>query len=146
MQANSWSSVSSASNTLQGIQHIAPPDASAPPFPSPGSDHEQDKEEQDPSAKQEIQYKQELKDTPEIFRLTLDKNFKDMLDRFLITGHEKILSLRSEVRKSRDVKESSLYFTGLVNEEGFQRFRKYLYQVQVELFTTPKGARLDSSI
>ncbi len=146
MLANSSSSVSSASNTLEGVQHISPPDASAPAFPSPYTDNDEKKERHETSTEQEIRQEQELADRPEIFRLTLDKDFQGILDRFLTTGHEKILDLRSEMRKERGVKESSLFFTGLVNNEEFQSFRKYLYQVQVDLFDTPKGARFDTSL
>lgn len=150
MLANSSSSVSSASNSLEGVQpvqgHISSPDASAPAFPSPYAGNDGEKEGQEESSEQKIQQEQTLTDSPEIFRLTLDKDFQGVLDRFLTSGHEKILDLRSEMRKQRGVKESSLFFTGLVSSEEFQALRKYLYQVQIDLFNTPKGARLDTSL
>ena len=146
MLANSSSSVSSASNSLEGVQHISRPDASAPAFPSPYADNEQEKDRQQTSTKQEVQQEEELPNSPEIFRLTLDKDFQGILDRFLTSGHDKILDLRSEMRKQRGVNESSLFFTGLVSNEEFQSFRKYLYQVQIDLFKTPKGARFDTSL
>src|SRR5690625_1285214 len=56
-------------------------------------------------------------DRSEIFRLTVDLGFQELIRLFLIPEHEKILSIRSKLRQQRGVSELSIYMPGLAEGE-----------------------------
>lgn len=75
----------------------------------------------------------------EIFQLTVDLGFQELIRLFLIPEHEKILSIRSKLRQQRGVTELSFYIPGGKGGETLEKRRKELYEVQLQLFRTPKG-------
>lgn len=76
---------------------------------------------------------------PELFRLTMSSNFREMLQNFLTPGHEEVLAIRNEVRKERDDSLLTTLAPTGAQPGTFEKIRKNLYLVQMQLFRTPKG-------
>lgn len=75
----------------------------------------------------------------DLFRLIVDPGFQEMIRLFLIPDHDQILSIRSRLRQERGVSELSLSKITALTAESVQKRREKLYEIQVQLFRTPKG-------
>jgi hypothetical protein len=75
----------------------------------------------------------------ELLKLSFDVDFKEMLDYFLVPEQEKIVDLQFKFRNEREVDNLTIFAPlGYVPAE-FDSLRDKLYEVQLQLFKTPKG-------
>ena len=75
----------------------------------------------------------------ELLKLSFDIDFKEMLDFFLVPEQEKIVDLQHKFRNEREVDNLTIFASlGNVPAE-FNSLRDKLYEVQLQLFKTPKG-------
>jgi len=147
MLNNSYTpSLNPTKHATEGIEYVhqyAQPSQSSPfihTFPSPYDTDEQDEEQQELQAEKEEQNKVGESPKSGFLRLAGGNNFQELINRFLIPGHEEIFNLRSEIRRSRKVRRSSLLSARLVDQLKFEEQRTHLYQLQISLFRNPRGA------
>lgn len=76
---------------------------------------------------------------PEIFRLAVNVDFREMINYFLTPYHDQILDIRSQFRQERGVSELTLITPSSKDPQNIEELREQLYEVQVQLFQTPKG-------
>ena len=75
----------------------------------------------------------------ELLNLSFDVDFKEMLEYFLVPEQEKIVDLQFKFRNEREVDNLTIFAPlGYVPAE-FDSLRDTLYEVQLQLFKTPKG-------
>jgi len=75
----------------------------------------------------------------QLLKLAFDVNFKEMLTYFLVPDQDKIVDLQFKFRNERDVDELTIFTPrGNVPSE-FETLRDRLYEIQMQLFQTPKG-------
>ena len=75
----------------------------------------------------------------ELLQLTFNVSFKEMLDYFLVPDQEKIMDLQFKFRNERDVDELTIFAPQGSIPAEFESLRDKLYEVQMQLFQTPKG-------
>lgn len=76
---------------------------------------------------------------PELFKLAYNVSFKEMIEYFLIPGHEKVLEIRSKIRNERNVDSLTIFAPSGTIPNEFSEVRDQLYEFQMQLFSTPKG-------
>lgn len=123
---------------------------SHPPVPTfESSKHydESEQEEEEPITTEESR-QAEIEDDSiaEMLIVTSNKDFQELLDRFLMIGYEKILTLRSEMRQQRGLQTYSLFGERQIHSRELQSYRSYLYNAQMTLFESPKGIYYDIAI
>lgn len=82
---------------------------------------------------------QEEDQISDIFQLAMNVSFKEMLEYFLVPSHDKILNIRNQIRKERGVDQLTIIAPSGKIPENFDPVRNQLYQIQMQLFHTPKG-------
>lgn len=76
---------------------------------------------------------------PEIFKLAINVSFKELFQYFFTPNHEKILDVRHKVYKAVNDGSMTIFVPKGKIPKQFEAIRKHLYEVQVQLFQTPKG-------
>ncbi|MCC5915402.1 MAG: hypothetical protein JJU46_13595 [Balneolaceae bacterium] len=76
---------------------------------------------------------------PEIFQLAVNVSFKEMLEYFFTPYEEEIFELRSKFREDRGVDSLAMFTPSSSVPGDFQELREELYEVQVQLFQSPRG-------
>jgi len=66
-------------------------------------------------------------------------SFKEMLDFFLVPDQEKIRELQFRFRNEREVDDLTIFAPAGSVPKEFEALRDKLYEVQMQLFKTPKG-------
>lgn len=111
-----------------------------PSFQLPGEGgRPEDEKEREPRQPSVTPSGSEDTPAPDIFRLAVNLSFQEMIRLFLVPGHEKVLSIRSRLRQARGVSELKFFIPVGATEEFLEERREELYEVQLQLFRTPKG-------
>ncbi|MEX1118910.1 MAG: hypothetical protein WEB60_08965, partial [Terrimicrobiaceae bacterium] len=76
---------------------------------------------------------------PDIFRLSVDLSFREMIRLFLVPEHDRILSIRSGLRRERGVSELTFFIPVGDAPAALEKKREELYELQLQLFRTPTG-------
>lgn len=76
---------------------------------------------------------------PEIFRLAYNVSFREMIEYFLVPGHDEVLDIRSRIRNERGVDALTIFAPKGQIPHEFDHIREQLYEFQMQLFSTPKG-------
>lgn len=76
---------------------------------------------------------------PEIFKLAYNVSFREMIEYFLVPGHDKILDLQSKMRNERGIDGLTIFAPAGKIPASFEGLRDQLYEFQMQLFETPKG-------
>lgn len=135
-------------STGQAVEGIQPIQAFAPynqfshliPTFELADDGSKAEDEEKKSEKLVLQNKdQEEEQIPDLFRLAMNVSFKEMLEYFLVPGHDKVLDIRNQIRKDRGVDQLTIIAPSGKIPENFDPVRNHLYQIQMQLFQTPKG-------
>jgi hypothetical protein len=82
---------------------------------------------------------EEEKSLHEIFRLSFNVSFNELLDYFLIPEQDKIMGLKYKFRNERNVDELTIFPPSGKTPAELKQFRDQLYELQMQLFKTPKG-------
>lgn len=120
------------------------PPFSVPTFNTSDGDNHSDKEDDLPKGENESQ-SLSGRANPEIFGLIFRRDFHEMLRLFLIPHHEEILRIRSILRDQRDTDVTPV-LSPRSHSQSIEFLRKHLYQVQMQLFHSPKGRHCHLSI
>ncbi|MDR8392844.1 hypothetical protein NC796_16935 [Aliifodinibius sp. S!AR15-10] len=149
MLSNSSSNLSSVLEASEGVQVLQQKSGeqtrpATPAFPSPRGENEE-KETRDELSTEETDSTGQEDDVPGICQITVNKDFQEILDRFLTCGHERIFSIRSEIRRDRGLSRSFLSWHN-ARSANFDLLRNKLYQVQMHFFRSPKGTKYDLSL
>ncbi|MFO7845225.1 MAG: hypothetical protein R6V27_01590 [Balneolaceae bacterium] len=78
-------------------------------------------------------------DLPEIFRLAYNVSFREMIEYFLVPGHDQVLDIRSRIRNEREAEGLTIFAPKGDIPQDFSHIREQLYEFQMQLFSTPKG-------
>lgn len=74
-----------------------------------------------------------------LLKLAFDVNFKEMLTYFLVPNQDKIVDLQFKFRNEREVDELTIFTPRGIIPSEFETLRDRLYEIQMQLFQTPKG-------
>lgn len=105
-----------------------------PAFSSPGDQHRSKEEKVVIEDQKESEGSHPAQ--PDLFLLSFDKDFQEMLDEFLVPEQEQLHSLRRKLYK--EIAERSDFPLRLVYED-VNYFRKRVYYRQVAIFSSPAG-------
>ena len=78
-------------------------------------------------------------DIPEMFRLVMGPNFREMLDFFLTPGHHEILQIRASIRDHKALTDKNLYRPEIIKNEHLDQIRQKLYLVNFDFYHNPTG-------
>ncbi|MEX2601705.1 MAG: hypothetical protein WD355_08660 [Balneolaceae bacterium] len=76
---------------------------------------------------------------PPFFQLAVNISYQELIRYFLVPGHERIFSLQTRLRSEKSEKLPTIFFPDGDTPKQFEKIRKYLYSVQIQLLQTPKG-------
>lgn len=76
---------------------------------------------------------------PELFQLAINVSFREMMRFFLIPEHDKVLSIRSRLRRENGVDSITIVSPQRMSREEFNLVREHLYEVQMQLIHTSRG-------
>ncbi len=98
-----------------------------------------DKEDEDKQYQEMEEYEALPPGTPEMFRLIMGPNFREMLDFFLTPGHQDILQIRASIREHKALSDKDLYRPEIMNNDYLDQIRHKLYLVTFEFYHSPNG-------
>ena len=71
--------------------------------------------------------------------MACDVSFKEMLDSFLVPKQKEIMDLQFRFRNQKEVDEFTIFAPKGGVPAEFRSLRDKLYEIQMQLFQTPKG-------
>jgi len=102
-----------------------------------GKADDEGKEQHQIKLKQEIN--EEESDLPEIFKLAVNVSFKELFKYFFTPNHDQILDVRRKIYSSVNEDGFTIFIPKGEIPKQFNILRKHLYEIQMQLFQTPKG-------
>lgn len=82
---------------------------------------------------------EEESDLPEIFKLAVNVSFKELFKYFFTPNHDQILDVRRKIYSAVNDQGMTIFIPKGDIPKQFHALRKHLYEIQMQLFQTPKG-------
>jgi|SRR6056297_2317024 len=104
-----------------------------------GKAEDEDKKKEQHQIKLKNEINGEESDLPEIFKLAVNVSFKELFKYFFTPNHDQILNVRQKIYSAVNDEGMTIFIPKGSIPKQFDPIRKHLYQIQMQLFQTPKG-------
>ncbi|MBP3191984.1 hypothetical protein [Natronogracilivirga saccharolytica] len=108
-----------------------------------------DKENEQQEAQQSINNAQHLPEgMPEMFRLVLNSDFREMFEFFMTPGHDEIIHMRNNIRHQKGLSEQTLFRPDIMNlaSHDIDDIRNKTYFFTHYFFHSPLGTHFKAVI